>query len=65
MERDRTVIALDWDGHGSTCFSGRMPLSIEDLVSDLSNFMGILKIEKAILLAHSMSAVRGLLRSFI
>lgn len=60
LEHDRTVFALDWDGHGQTAFSGRDDLSMEDLVTDLLDFADTLNIQRMILLAHSMSAVSGI-----
>lgn len=55
--RNRTVFAYDFDGHGSSAWSGRTHLSIQDLVDDLENLLNTLKIDKVIIGAHSMSAV--------
>ena len=54
------MIAYDSDGHGLSSWSDREKLSMNDLVDDLKSVLDALKVEKVVLLVHSMSGVSTL-----
>lgn len=65
LAKSRRIIAYDFDGHGLSDFSGRLDLSMEDLVEDLKDVLAALNIPRAILVGHSMNGVRGLHSSIV
>ena len=56
VEKSHQVIKYDWDGSGLSPLNQK-ELSIESLVEDLISLLDTLKIEKAILVGHSISGV--------
>lgn len=60
LAKTRTVVAYDSDGHGLSSWSGRDKLSMLDLVEDLKTVLDELKLQRVILLVHSMSGVSAL-----
>lgn len=60
VAKSRRVIAYDSDGHGLSSWSDREKLSMNDLVDDLKSVLDALKVEKVVLLVHSMSGVSTL-----
>lgn len=60
VAKTRAVVAYDSDGHGLSSWSGREKLSMDDLADDLKTVLDELKLERVILLVHSMSGVSAI-----